>query len=196
MTDASATLLVVEDDHATRTFLADNLTADGYELLVADCVRDAWRLIETKAPDLVIVDVGLPDGSGLDLIARVRAADRRISQADPDQRFIVLSGRAAEVDRLRGLSRGADDYVVKPFSYAELLLRVRALLRRGALAARAGRLRIGELEVDPVTRDVHLRGSRLDLSSKEFALLRALAADPTRVFTKEELLRDVWGDRR
>jgi DNA-binding response OmpR family regulator len=195
MIDPRATLLIVEDDAVTRTFLGDNLTADGFDVLVADCARDAWRLIETKAPDLVIVDVGLPDGSGLDLIARVRATDRRISRADPDQRFLVLSGRASEVDRLRGLTKGADDYVVKPFSYAELLLRVRALLRRGATVARSGRLRVGELEVDPVTRDVHLRGARLDLSSKEFALLRALATDPARVFTKEELLRDVWGFR-
>src|SRR4051812_42423279 len=151
MTDPRATLLVVEDDPALRTFLADNLTADGYELLVADCARDGWRLIEAKAPDLAIVDVALPDGSGLDLVGRVRGADRRLSRADPDLRCIVLSGRAAEVDRLRGLARGADDYVVKPFSYAELLLRVRALLRRGATAARSGRLRVGDLELDPVT---------------------------------------------
>jgi DNA-binding response OmpR family regulator len=195
MTDPRATLLVVEDDPAIRTFLADNLTADGFELLVADCVRDAWRLIETKGPDLVVVDVALPDGSGLDLIARVRAADRRVCRADPDLRFIVLSGRAAEVDRLRGLARGADDYVVKPFSYAELVLRVQALLRRGPTAARSGRLRVGDLQLDPVTRDVRLRGEPVELSSKEFALLRALATDPTRVFTREELLRDVWGFR-
>jgi DNA-binding response OmpR family regulator len=195
MTDRTVTLLVVEDDHAVRTFLADNLTADGFELLIAETARDALRLIEHKTPDLVIVDVGLPDGSGLDLIARVRAADRRLSRADPDQRFLVLSGRASEVDRVRAFDRGADDYLVKPFSYPELLGRVKALLRRGQIVSRAGCLRVGELEVDPVTRDVHLRGRRVELSSKEFALLRALAADPTRVYTKEELLRDVWGFR-
>jgi len=195
MTARSSTVLVVEDDPLIRTFLADNLTADGFDLLVADCARDAWRLIEAKAPDLVVIDVGLPDGSGLDVIARARGADRTSSRVDPAQRFLVLSGRGAEIDRLRGLERGADDYVVKPFSYPELLLRVRALLRRGAAALRTGLLRVGDLEVDPVTRDVHLRGERVELSSKEFALLRALAADPTRVFTKEELLRDVWGYR-
>src|SRR4051794_7875292 len=195
MTERSVTLLVVEDDHAIRTFLADNLTADGFDLLVADCARDGLRLIEHKAPDLVVVDVGLPDGSGLDVVARVRAADRRVSRADPDQRFLVLSGRTGELDRLRGLERGADDYLCKPFSYPELLLRVRALLRRGSAARRAGKLRVGDLEVDPVSRDVRLRGAPVDLSGKEFALLRALAADPTRVFTKAELLRDVWGFR-
>ena len=195
MTPASQTLLVVEDDDAIRTFLADNLTADGYELLVADCARDAWRLIETKAPDLVVLDVALPDGSGLDLLGRIRASDRRLSRADPELRVLVLSGRASELDRCRGLERGADDYVVKPFAYSEVLLRIKGLLRRGVREARAGRLRVGELEVDPVTREVRLRGRLVQLSSKEFALLRALAAKPTRVYTKDELLRDVWGFR-
>ena len=195
MTPASQTLLVVEDDDAIRTFLADNLTADGYELLVADCARDAWRLIETKAPDLVVLDVALPDGSGLDLLGRIRASDRRLSRADPELRVLVLSGRASELDRCRGLERGADDYVVKPFAYSEVLLRIKGLLRRGVAEARAGRLRVGELEVDPVTREVRLRGKLVQLSSKEVALLRALAAEPTREYTKDELLRDVWGFR-
>jgi DNA-binding response OmpR family regulator len=195
MNEPSARILVVEDDPAIRTFLADNLTADGYDLVTADCTRDGWRLIETKAPDVVIVDVGLPDGSGLDLVARVRGADRCFTRADPDQRILVLSGRADEMDRLRGLARGADDYVTKPFSYAELLLRVQALLRRSSALARTGRVRVGALEIDPTSREVRLRGTLVELASKEFALLRALATDPTRVFTKEELLRDVWGFR-
>jgi DNA-binding response OmpR family regulator len=195
MTERSVTLLVVEDDHAIRTFLADNLTADGFDLLVADTARDGLRLIEHKAPDLVIVDVGLPDGSGLELIARVRAADRRVSRADPDQRFLVLTGHCSELERVRAFDRGADDLLPKPFSYPELLGRVRALLRRGQVVSRTGCLRVGDLEVDPVTREVRLRGRRIELSSKEFALLRVLAADPSRVFTKEELLRDVWGFR-
>ena len=195
MTDQRATLLIVEDDAATRTFLADNLTADGYELIVADTARDGLRLLETKAPDLAIVDVGLPDGSGLELIEKVRRADRTASRLDPAQPFLVISGRTGELDRVRGFERGCDDYVVKPFSYPELLARVRALLRRCCPRQRLGRLRVGDLELDPVTRDVRLRGRLLELSQKEFALLRALAADPTKVFTKEELLRDVWGFR-
>jgi DNA-binding response OmpR family regulator len=195
MTDPRATLLLVEDDPAIRTFLADNLTADGFDLLVADNARDARRLLETKAPDLAIVDVGLPDGSGLELIAAARAADPIASRLDPAQPFLVISGRATELDRLRGFERGCDDYVSKPFSYPELLLRVRALLRRCRPRQRLGRLRVGGLELDPVTRDVRLHGRLLELSQKEFALLRALAAEPTRVFTKEELLRDVWGFR-
>ncbi|HEV2769960.1 MAG TPA: response regulator, partial [Solirubrobacteraceae bacterium] len=94
MTDATATLLLVEDDDATRTFLADNLTADGYELLVADCARDATRLLETKFPDLALVDIGLPDGSGFDLVGRVREADGLASRIDPRTPIIVVSGRA------------------------------------------------------------------------------------------------------
>jgi len=189
------TLLVLEDDPATRAFLADNLTADGYELLVADTAADALHLLNSRSPDLAIVDVGLPDGSGLDVVQRVRDADGVGSRIDPGLPLIVVSGRASELDRLRGLRRGADDYVVKPFSYPELLERVRGLLRRSGPRVRLGRLRVGELEVDPSAREARLRGVPLDLSQKEFALLRALAAQPTRVFTKEELLRDVWGYR-
>jgi DNA-binding response OmpR family regulator len=187
------TLLLVEDDAALRTFLADNLTADGFELLVAGTAREARALLEARAPAVAIVDVGLPDASGLSLITRVRAADPRFARIDPQQRFLVLSGRGTELDRIRGLQHGADDYVAKPFSYPELLLRVQALLRRGGGRPGAARLRVGELEVDPPTRDVRVSGQRVELSAKEFSLLRALAADPTRVWTKEELLREVWG---
>jgi DNA-binding response OmpR family regulator len=188
-------LLVLEDDEMTRTFLADNLTADGFELLVAASAQEALRLLETAAPDLAIFDVGLPDGSGLDLIARLRACDGPSTRLDPALPIIVVSGRATEMDRLRGLRRGADDYLVKPFSYPELLERVRALLRRTGERPRLGRLRAGDLTIDPGPREVYLRGRRIELSQKEFALLRKLASDPMRVFTKEELLRDVWGFR-
>ena len=195
LTDDAATVLVVEDDDATRTFLADNLTADGYELLVADCARDGLRMLETKFPDLALVDLGLPDASGYDLLRRVRAADGVASRIDPHTPIVVITGRAGELDRIRGFERGCDDYVCKPFSYPELRGRVAALLRRTGRRPGTGRLRIGDLEVDPPARVARLRGAPVALSQKEFALLRALAADPTRVFTKEELLRDVWGYR-
>jgi DNA-binding response OmpR family regulator len=189
------TILLVEDDPVLRTFLADNLTADGYELLVADSVRDGLRELEYKRPDLAIVDLGLPDSSGLELIVRVRAADGVASRLDPELPLLVLSGRATELDRMRAFERGADDFVSKPFSYGELRLRLAALLRRTRERPGRGLLRVGELEVDPASREVRLRGRRIRLSQKEFALLRALATDPTRVLTKEELLRDVWGFR-
>jgi DNA-binding response OmpR family regulator len=189
------TLLVLEDDDATRTFLADNLTADGFELLVAATAADAVRLLETGAPDLAIVDVGLPDGSGLDVLQRVREADGSGTRIDSSLPMIVVSGRCGELDRLRGLRRGADDFVAKPFSYPELLERVRGLLRRCDTRAKVGRVRVGDLAIDPASREVWLRDRKVFLSQKEFGLLRALAADPTRVFTKEELLRTVWGFR-
>src|SRR3954453_6259142 len=128
--DDTATILVVEDDDATRTFLADNLTADGFELLVADCARDGARLMETKFPDLALIDVGLPDGSGLDLVRRVREADGLASRVDPRTPLLVISGRDGELDRIRGFERGADDYVCKPFTSVPLRLRA-ALLSAG-----------------------------------------------------------------
>jgi DNA-binding response OmpR family regulator len=195
MTDPPRVLLV-EDDPALRTFLADHLAADGFVTLLAETVAEGLRMLEHRRPDLALIDVGLPDGSGLDLIARVRGADGIASRVDPATPLIVLTGRAGEIDRVRGFERGADDYVVKPFSYGELRLRLLAVLRRSrARRTGAGRVRVGALEIDPVSRDVCLHGAPVVLSQKEFALLRALAADPTRVFTKTELLRDVWGFR-
>jgi DNA-binding response OmpR family regulator len=189
------TILLVEDDAATRTFLADNLTADGYEMLVADTLRHAGRLLETRAPDLVVLDLALPDGDGLDLLRRVRTTDRAAGRVDCDLPVLVLTGRAGELERMRGWERGCDDYVVKPFAYPELRARIAALLRRASPRRRAGRVRVGPLELDPVSRDVRVGGRLVTLAAKEFALLRALAAEPTRVFTKDELLRDVWGFR-
>jgi DNA-binding response OmpR family regulator len=188
-----ATILLVEDHRATRTFLADNLTVDGYELLEADNAADGERMLATRFPDLAIVDLGLPDRDGLDLIRRVRTADRAGSRIDPEVPLLVLSGRTAELDRLRGFERGADDYVVKPFSYPELNARIVALLRRTGRRPGTGRIRVGPLEVDVLSRQVWIHGERIPLSKKEFALLRALASEPTRVFTREELLRGVWG---
>ncbi|MDX6691105.1 MAG: two-component system, OmpR family, response regulator [Solirubrobacteraceae bacterium] len=193
--DDAATILIVEDDDVTRTFLADNLSADGYDLLVADCARDAMHLLERKFPDLALVDLNLPDASGFDLLRHVRTADGVATRIDPDLPLLVVSGRASELDRVRGFDRGADDYVCKPFSYPELRGRIAALLRRCDHRAGRGRLRAGALEIDPPSRDVRLHGERLLLSQKEFALLRTLASEPTRVFTKDELLRTIWGFR-
>src|SRR3954467_6819223 len=143
MTDDPSTVLLIEDDDATRTFLADNLTADGYDLLVAETIREGTRLLETRFPDVAVVDVGLPDGSGLDLVRQVREADGLASRIDPDTPLLVLSGRAGDVDRVRGFERGADDYVAKPFAYPELRLRVAALLPRAQGPRGPGCLRRG-----------------------------------------------------
>jgi DNA-binding response OmpR family regulator len=195
MNSFSATILLVEDDQPTRMFLAHNLSADGYEVLEAECVADAERMLATDFPDVAILDLGLPDRDGLELLREVRAADRIAGRFDPHLPIVVLTGRAGELDRLRGFDRGCDDYVIKPFSYQELEARVVALLRRGQHRPAPGKLRVGPLELDPLSRRVSLRGEELKLSKKEFALLRALASDPLRVFTREALLRGVWGFR-
>jgi DNA-binding response OmpR family regulator len=191
--ETTATILVVEDHTATRRFLADNLAADGYEPVEADTVADGRRLIVSRYPDIGIIDLGLPDDDGLELIAYVRTADRISGRIDPEMPLLVLSGRSSELDRLRGFERGADDYLIKPFSYPELRARIAALLRRTQRRPGLGRLRVGALEIDSVARQAWLHGETLRLSKKEYALLRALAAEPTRVFTREELLRGVWG---
>jgi DNA-binding response OmpR family regulator len=194
--DTPATILVAEDDATTRTFLADELTADRCELLVVDTASDALRLLETKFPDLALLDVGLADGSsGLDVARAVRAADGLSSRIDPETPLLVLSGRAGETDRVRAFEAGADDFVAKPFLYAELRWRVRALLRRSEQRRHTGRVRVGTLELDPASRLVRVGGLPVVLTATEFALLRVLAAAPTTVHTKAELLRSVWGYR-
>ncbi len=195
MSATDPTVLLVEDDPLVRGFLADNLIADGFAVVGAESLGEALRRLELAPPDVAVVDVCLPDGSGLELLARVRAAGTAGSRVDPALPMLVLSGRGEELDRVRGFDRGADDYVVKPFSYPELRRRIEALLRRAGDRVATGLVRIGELEIDPVSREVRVGGAPAALSSKEFALLLALAAQPTRVFTKEELLRDVWGYR-
>ena len=123
----------------------------------------------------------------------MRSRQAWASRVDPELPVIVLSGRAGDADRVRSFARGADDHVTKPFLYAELLARVRAVLRRTEGRSARGIVRIGDLTLDPSTRAVRLAGRRVELAAKEFALLQALAEQPTGVYGKQELLRDVWG---
>ena len=192
-----ATILVVEDELPTRTFLADNLTADGYELLVAGTVRDALRTLEYHEVDLAVARPRPARRLGARAPARACARPTApASRLDPRLPLIVLAGRAGETDRVRGFERGADDFVAKPFGYVELRLRIAAVLRRARERPlrRAGCASASSSSIRS-SREVRLRGERVALSQKEFALLRALAAEPTRVLTKAELLRDVWGFR-
>ena len=189
----SPPILIVEDHSATRRFLADNLAADGYEPLEARSSAEGRRIIATQSPELAIVDLGLPDRDGLDLLREIRESSHNGGGLDSQLPVLILSGRAGELDRIRGFERGCDDYLAKPFSYAELRGRIEALLRRTRSRARLGRVRVGALELDPVGREVWLEGAPLHLSKKEYGLLRTLASEPTRVFTREELLQGVWG---
>jgi DNA-binding response OmpR family regulator len=194
MTHAGNTnILVVDADRSSRSFLADNLTADGYEVLEAGTIAAAQRLLTASRLDMAIVDLGLPDGDGLGLISLVRESSQLLARIDATLPIVVISDRDSTVDRLRGFERGCDDYMAKPYSYPELRARVAALLRRRTPAAAMARLRVGPLEVDALARQAWLNGDLVTLSSKEFALLRALISEPERVFTREELLRVVWG---
>lgn len=187
------TLLIVEDDEPTAEYLADNLVADGYRVAVASGAAEGVRQIEVRHPALVLLDLGLDDGSGLALLDRVRSADGMTSRIDPELPVIVISGRGSEADRVRSFARGADDHVQKPLAYGELLGRIRAVLRRSAARPQRGVVRHAGLTLDPVTRAVRLEGTPVHLSTMEFSLLQRLADQPERVYSKSELLRDVWG---
>jgi DNA-binding response OmpR family regulator len=193
-TEPEATVVVCEDDAPTLDLLCDHLHADRFRALAAPSADDALRLCHFNDPDLLLLDLRLPDASGLDVLREIRASVGPTGRFDPVLPVIVLSGRSTEVDRVRGFAEGADDYVVKPFHYQEVAARIRAVLRRRD-ARREGPRRIGELFIDPSRRKVQVGDREVALANKEFTLLRALAADPHRVFTKDELLRDVWGFR-
>jgi DNA-binding response OmpR family regulator len=189
-----ATVVVCEDDDVTLELLCDHLVADRFSVMPAPSASDALRLCRYNHPDLLLLDLSLPDASGLDVLREIRDADGVESRFDPRLPVIVLTGRGAEADRVRGLNSGADDYVTKPFSYAELRARIGAVMRRRS-SRRDGPSRVGDLTIDPVRRKVTVGEREVALAKKEFSLLRALAADPTRVFSKEELLLGVWGFR-
>jgi DNA-binding response OmpR family regulator len=189
-----ATVVVCEDDAPTLELLCDHLEADRFRALPAPSASDALRLCHYNEPDVLLLDLRLPDASGLDVLREIRASQGATGRYDPALPVIVLSGRGTETDRVRGFTEGADDYVVKPFHYAELEARIEALLRRRD-SRREGPRRVGDVFIDPARREVRVGDRPVKLANKEFSLLQALAADPARVFTKEELLRDVWGFR-
>ena len=192
--EPEATVVVCEDDAPTLDLLCDHLDADRFQALPAPSAGDALRLCHYNDPDLLLLDLRLPDAPGLDVLREIRASAGLTGRFDPALPVIVVSGRSTEVDRVRGFTEGADDYVVKPFHYQEVAARIRAVLRRRD-SRREGPRRIGDLFIDPSRREVRVADRDVSLANKEFALLRALASDPHRVFTKDELLRDVWGFR-
>jgi DNA-binding response OmpR family regulator len=187
-----ARLVVCEDDPVTLELLCENLLADRFGVLPAPTAADALRLCRYNQPDLLLLDLALPDGSGLDVLREIREDAGAIPRYDPELPVVVLSGRGSGTDRVRGLEAGADDYVVKPFAVEELRARIATILRR-RLPRRDGPVRVGELVVDPARRLATVRGEPVALSKKEFTLLKVLATDPCRVFSKEELLTSVWG---
>lgn len=180
------TVLVVDDEPPIRRLLRTTLSANDYRVVEADGAASALRLAGQEKPDLVILDLGLPDRGGLDVIGEIRKTSR--------VPIIVLSARDDERAKVAALDLGADDYVGKPFGMAELMARIRAALRhalqaQGALPAFVS----GELSVDLVRRQVTRGGSDVKLSPKEFDLLRHLVMHAGKVLTHRQLLREVWG---
>ncbi|RKQ90837.1 two-component system response regulator ResD [Solirubrobacter pauli] len=186
-------ILLAEEDPVCRTFLADNLAADGYDVVVAIDKRDALVKLHLK-PDLVLCDV---NGETIGLVDAVRQEGGFASRVDPLTPLIVLSRKADALMCVRLLEHGCDDVIRKPFSYRELLARVQAVLRRsqGQLRTAERVVQIGPLEIDTVSRTARISGQLVEFATKELALLTHMAGDPNRVFTKDELLRDVWGYR-
>ncbi|RPH34717.1 MAG: DNA-binding response regulator, partial [Chloroflexi bacterium] len=185
---AGPMVLLVEDDESTRVEVVRNLRGHGYRVAEAATAAAALRAWEARRPDVVLLDLGLPDRDGLDVIRRIRKEG-----AVP---IVVLSARGGEATKVEALERGADDYVTKPFSTAELHARIRAMLRRtgGPAAGPGGVIRNGSLEIDTMAHEVRVDDMAVALVPREFQILAELVAHPGRLVTRGRLLRAVWGE--
>ena len=186
MAHTKRTILLIEDEESITTPLAEALERDGFRTEIAHTVADGLAKGRAARPDLVLLDIGLPDGSGLDVCRGLRASS--------NVPIIILSARGEEADRVVGLELGADDYVVKPFSAREVIARIRAVLRRAGAptAATEGPIEIGSVRLDPARRTATLGGSPVELARKEFDLLALLMREAGTVVTRERLIDEVW----
>jgi two-component system KDP operon response regulator KdpE len=187
MGDPSPVAVLIEDERQIRRFVRAALESENWTVHEADTMKQGLVEAGTRKPDLVIVDLGLPDGDGVDLIR-----DLRTWSGVP---VVVLSARADELDKVEALDAGADDYLTKPFGVAELLARVRATVRRRAQPAGSEKpaIAFGDIEVDLVARTLKKRGELVHLTPIEYRLLALLIANAGRVLTHRQILRDVWG---
>jgi DNA-binding response OmpR family regulator len=185
------TVLTIEDDPAILRGLADNLRFEGYDVITASDGETGYHLQKERKPDLIVLDLMLPRMSGFELCRKLRGEGIQTP-------ILMLTARSEEPDRVLGLDLGADDYVTKPFSVRELMARVRALLRRsqpGAEGAPAlpNELRFGQVEIDFLSYEARLNGKPVEMTRKEFAVLRYLASRAGQVVTRDDLLNEVWG---
>jgi two-component system KDP operon response regulator KdpE len=187
MTEVSPRVLVVEDELEIRRFVRMSLEREGFEVHEADGVQRGLIEAGTRRPDIVVLDLGLPDGDGVDLIRDLRTWS--------NVPVVVLSARSGEEDKIEALDAGADDYLVKPFGVAELLARVRAHLRRSGTSAQGGGLvlEFGDVKIDLARRSVERAGEPVHVTPIEYRLLTHLAAHPHSVLTHRQLLHAVWG---
>ena len=177
-------ILVVEDEVAISEPLAESLDREGFDAEVAGTLDAAREAYLRQAPDLILLDVMLPDGDGRDLAREIRR--------ESDVPIIMLTARGEEIDRVLGLELGADDYVVKPFSMRELTARIRAIMRRGRATERRGPIEIGDLRLDPASRTVSKGRAPVELAAKEFDLLQLLMTNAGQVLKREEIMDEVW----
>ena len=190
---AAVRLLIVEDELDLATALATGLRREGYAIDTAATAAEARERLQDTPYDVVCLDLGLPDEDGRAVCRALRAGELVLPDATPP-RVLMLTARDGLDDRVGGLDDGADDYLVKPFSFAELAARVRALARRQTINGGAT-IRLGSLGLDAARHEAHRNDQRLDLTPKEFALLRYLMLHPSEVLTPERLLEHVWDDR-
>jgi two-component system, OmpR family, copper resistance phosphate regulon response regulator CusR len=177
-------ILVIEDEQKLAKALQEGLQAEGYEVAVAETGEDGFYSVQTESFELIVLDVMLPGRNGFEILKTMR----QLGFSTP---VLMLTARDAIEDRVRGLDSGADDYLVKPFAFPELLARVRALSRRGGPDTDP-RLRVGDLEIDGVGRHVYRSGQLLELTAREFDLLEYLVRHRGHVVSREMLTRDVW----
>jgi len=187
MTEIAPTALLVEDERQIRRFVRAAMEGEGWHVAEADTMKQGLVEAGTRKPDLVVLDLGLPDGNGVDFIREFRAWS--------SVPIIVLSARTGETDKIEALDAGADDYLTKPFGVGELLARVRATLRRKAPAdaGSAGVFHFGNVVIDQINRTVTRKGERIHLTPIEYRLLTVLIASAGKVLTHRHLLREVWG---
>jgi two-component system phosphate regulon response regulator PhoB len=184
----TAHILIVEDESALSTLLAYNLEKEGFTVCVAADGEQALEAVAEEPPDLVLLDWMLPHLSGIEICRRIRR-----DPATRDLPVIMLTAKGEEADRIRGLDTGADDYVTKPFSPAELIARVRALLRRARPAVGADELTAGDIVMDLAAYRVRIGGVEVELGPTEFKLLRHFMEHPGRVYSRDQILDAVWG---
>ena len=177
-------LLIVEDQTTMRQSLQRGLTVEGYEVLTAKSGSEAFRIAVHEQPDVVILDLLLPDGNGLDTLERLR-------NRGFDKPVLILTALDAIDDRIRGLDTGADDYLAKPFAFGELVARLRALMRRNFQPSPTT-LAVGDLEMDLLTRKVTRAGVEIDLTARQFSVLEYLVRHRGEIVSREMLARDVW----
>ncbi|GAA4409755.1 DNA-binding response regulator [Advenella faeciporci] len=185
----ASTILVVEDEPAIQELISVNLSFAGHKVLRALDAEQAKILINAELPDLILLDWMLPGASGLSMARSLRADERT-----KDIPIIMLTAKSAEEDKVEGLESGADDYITKPFSPKELMARIKAVLRRRAPQLTDDEIEIAGLKLDPVSHRITGNGSNLPLGPTEFRLLHFFMTHPERVFTRSQLLDQVWGD--